>query len=263
MIRFFRTLRQNLLAQGRFTRYLAYAIGEIVLVVIGILIALQINNWNNEQTYRAREIKYLNGLKADFAVDLVNLNEFISDKERKTSSAWLLLNSPPPVTANELQYLDSLSWNVFSWNTFEPGTKTLDELIGSGNLSFITNDSIKFLVLDVVQEYQNLAVHTAHMRREYDMYLYDRSISLKDQFIFVDFNKTVQTDRLSMKMDVSEAQLDSLRLQWTELLKDKTFRNGLKLALLNNRGMSKSCAKTVSEIKKSINLIDQEIDKTK
>lgn len=49
MIRFFRKLRQDLLSEGKTTKYLKYAIGEIVLVVIGILIALQINNWNEER----------------------------------------------------------------------------------------------------------------------------------------------------------------------------------------------------------------------
>jgi len=46
MIKFFRKIRQQLLAENKFTKYLIYAIGEIVLVVIGILIALSINNWN-------------------------------------------------------------------------------------------------------------------------------------------------------------------------------------------------------------------------
>ena len=49
MIKFFRNIRQNLLRENRFTRYLIYAIGEIILVVIGILIALQINNWNENR----------------------------------------------------------------------------------------------------------------------------------------------------------------------------------------------------------------------
>ena len=49
MIRFFRSIRQSLLAQGRITCYLTYAIGEIVLVVVGILLALQLNNWNAER----------------------------------------------------------------------------------------------------------------------------------------------------------------------------------------------------------------------
>ncbi len=263
MIRLFRTIRQNLLAQNRFTRYLIYAIGEIVLVVIGILIALQINNWNNEKTNRAREIKYLNGLKADFAVDLNKLAAFIEDKERKSSSAWLLLNSLPPVTTSEMMYLDSLAWNVFRWNTFVPSTKTIDELIGSGNLSFITNDSIKFMLLDVAQQYQNLDVHTAHMRREYDMYLYDRSVFLKDQFTIFDFDNLVVTNTVLKKVDVSDAQLASLRQQWAVLLNDQAFLNGLKLAILNNRGMRNNCTATVSEIEKTIQFIEQEIDITK
>ena len=46
MIKFFRTIRKNLISEGKTVNYLKYAIGEIVLVIIGILIALQINNWN-------------------------------------------------------------------------------------------------------------------------------------------------------------------------------------------------------------------------
>ena len=49
MIKFFRKIRQNLLSENKFSKYLIYAIGEIILVVIGILIALQINNWNESE----------------------------------------------------------------------------------------------------------------------------------------------------------------------------------------------------------------------
>lgn len=49
MLVFFRKIRQKLLSQNRVTQYLAYAIGEIILVVIGILIALQVNNWNENR----------------------------------------------------------------------------------------------------------------------------------------------------------------------------------------------------------------------
>ena len=58
MIKFFRKIRQNLLSEGKTGKYLKYAIGEIILVVIGILIALQINNWNEDQKNKALE-KYM------------------------------------------------------------------------------------------------------------------------------------------------------------------------------------------------------------
>ena len=48
MIKFFKKIRQKLLSENQFSKYLIYAVGEIILVVIGILIALQINNWNEE-----------------------------------------------------------------------------------------------------------------------------------------------------------------------------------------------------------------------
>ena len=56
MIKFFRNIRKNLLTEGKTTKYFKYAVGEIILVVIGILIALQINNWNENKRYK-KEIR--------------------------------------------------------------------------------------------------------------------------------------------------------------------------------------------------------------
>ncbi|MGB5316110.1 MAG: DUF6090 family protein [Robiginitalea sp.] len=58
MIKFFRKIRQRLLTENNFNRYLVYAIGEIILVVIGILIALQINNWNQNRLNENLEYQY-------------------------------------------------------------------------------------------------------------------------------------------------------------------------------------------------------------
>jgi hypothetical protein len=66
MLHFFRKIRQKLLSQNRVTRYLVYAFGEIFLVVIGILIALQVNNWNEERKQQKEERKYLIALRTDF-----------------------------------------------------------------------------------------------------------------------------------------------------------------------------------------------------
>jgi hypothetical protein len=70
MIRFFRSIRQSLLAQGRITRYLAYAIGEILLVVVGILIALQINNWNESQKLLHKQVDLINALILDLSAKM-------------------------------------------------------------------------------------------------------------------------------------------------------------------------------------------------
>ena len=73
MHRFFRTLRQRLLTENRFSKYLLYAIGEILLVVIGILIALQVDNWNEQRkseiTVNTYRVKFIN----DLAMDPLNI----------------------------------------------------------------------------------------------------------------------------------------------------------------------------------------------
>ena len=76
MLRFFRQLRQRLLTENKFSRYLLYAFGEILLVVIGILIALQVNNWNEERKTK----KELNTILIDVYKDLKNDQEELSQR---------------------------------------------------------------------------------------------------------------------------------------------------------------------------------------
>lgn len=73
MIQFFRKIRRKLLTEGKFTKYLIYALGEIVLVVIGILIALQINNWNETKKMRIREISQLKSIQEDMMLDTTDV----------------------------------------------------------------------------------------------------------------------------------------------------------------------------------------------
>ena len=79
MISFFRKIRQKLLSQNRITRYLAYSIGEILLVMVGILLALQVNNWNESQKERKLEQVFLKKLVKDLTDDIELLEEIIQE----------------------------------------------------------------------------------------------------------------------------------------------------------------------------------------
>ena len=70
MIKFFRKIRQRLLTENKFSKYLIYAIREIVLVVIGILIALSINNWNEGNKRKSQERDLLLQMKHNLERDL-------------------------------------------------------------------------------------------------------------------------------------------------------------------------------------------------
>lgn len=79
MIKFFRKFRQNLLSEGKTGKYLKYAIGEIILVVIGILIALQINNWNEDRKSEAKKQDYYVQLLDDLNNDIVSVQNTIKE----------------------------------------------------------------------------------------------------------------------------------------------------------------------------------------
>ena len=87
MIKFFRQIRQSLIMENKTGKYLKYAIGEIVLVVIGILIALQINNWNEQRKEDRLEAEYYCRLLEDAQQDLEQVNQFIKASEERLAAS--------------------------------------------------------------------------------------------------------------------------------------------------------------------------------
>jgi len=83
-------MRKALIPENRFGRYFFYAIGEILLVVIGILIALQINNWNENRKDINRSRAILGEFKKDLASDTTGINRFVRLLERRTSIETLI-----------------------------------------------------------------------------------------------------------------------------------------------------------------------------
>lgn len=104
MIKFLRKIRQQLLTENKFSKYLIYAIGEIILVVIGILIALSINNWNQNIKNNKAEKYYLEHMKNDLIADSLFL-----------SNVWLNLNKRLPAIQNFLDELHKVN-NKKSFN---------------------------------------------------------------------------------------------------------------------------------------------------
>ena len=77
MIKNFRKIRQKLLSEKKFSKYLLYAVGEIILVVVGILIALSINNWNDERKDNLKGKNILQQLKTEFKRDSIDLSNYV------------------------------------------------------------------------------------------------------------------------------------------------------------------------------------------
>jgi len=111
MIKFFRKIRQKLLTENKFSKYLIYAIGEIILVVIGILIALQINNWNENKKQIKKEEKVLQQFKNELNEDLFILDEIITSNKFVIKSCNELIKH----LEKNMPYNDSLSLYFDRW----------------------------------------------------------------------------------------------------------------------------------------------------
>ena len=155
MLRFFRQLRQRLLTDNKFSKYLLYAVGEIVLVVIGILIALQINNWNEVRKDRQQSLVYLANLKADFENHIEVINATFGELEKTKKSATYIDDyiSGRLVALDTFELISSLNRAAFIIN-LKLQNSTWDEIISTGDLNLITNRSLKSRVSHFLNDYQ-------------------------------------------------------------------------------------------------------------
>ena len=146
MIKFFRNIRQRLISENRFSKYLLYAIGEIILVVVGILIALQINTWNENQKLKVLELKTLKELRADLIQTREDIRSDSTNFKKIIRSNEVILQH-----MNEsLPYHDSLITH-FLWmepfQTFSINQTTFDNSRQNG-FNLISNDSIRIALSD-------------------------------------------------------------------------------------------------------------------
>lgn len=144
MLRFLRTIKRRLLAENKVTRYLAYAVGEIVLIVIGILIALYINNWNIERINKEKEQFYLSGLKTEFETSkqkletLIKVNRQTLEESRKIAA---ISNSSQPADEKELSMR---LFRAFSYEIeYNPNNSMLNEIISSGGMKTLSDADLR------------------------------------------------------------------------------------------------------------------------
>jgi hypothetical protein len=165
MINFFRKTRKKLADDNKPLKYMRYAIGEIVLVVIGILIAIQINNWNEGSKDKFREQAILIQLEEEYNANLKQLNAKMQLRTKIVKSGLSLLkymNTPELVQRDSVIFHLS---NIIFDPTFDP---IQNDLISSGNIRLIRNEKLRRLLsnwssdLMAVQEHEQINQKHAH-----------------------------------------------------------------------------------------------------
>jgi len=145
MIKFFRHIRKQLMAEKKTRQYLLYAIGEILLVVVGILIALAISNNNDLKKIRQEEQRYLLALKEEFGFNKQELSRVMKVNSINMENALELIDHTGPgiPTITEQKFNSILALTVNRDVQFNPSPGVLNEIINSGKLGSFSDDKLK------------------------------------------------------------------------------------------------------------------------
>jgi len=159
MLKFFRTIRKKLIEEDNVRKYLLYAIGEILLVVIGILIALQVNNWNEARKERNKEAYYISELIIDLEKNYVEAKTNSRFSKKQSSNASLLLMSIENQN-RELKKSDWFSALMHTWFLPHPtySSKTWNELNSTRELVLLRNKEVTRSISDYYDNIEHINV---------------------------------------------------------------------------------------------------------
>ena len=153
MIPFFRKIRKKMADDNRPLKYMRYAIGEIILVVIGILIALSINNWNANQIEQKKEATYLSNIKRDLNEQLSIINEQVAYEKSINDVATPIIQYYKTYNSFKIDsaFTESVGF-LAGRKTFVTNNPTYTELISSGNIDIISDNILKDNIIKYYQE---------------------------------------------------------------------------------------------------------------
>jgi len=256
MIKFFRKIRQRLLKENDFRKYLLYAIGEIFLVVLGILIALQINNANEDRKQRRLELDYLQNLKTDLKLNIAELDKYITVRNSRIESANYVLEhfeGKPLTNLNDFAFHTT---NIYIWQKFSQHDNTFQELVNSGNLALISNDSIKNGLLNLQALYKKLKNEEEHFRFDAEVLLYEPSYGV------LDLNPVVKNFTYQVTGGQAGENVALPRANYEAMLKDLKQKNGFVMAVYEFSVMNMQFNEMKTLCNSIIALIDKELNTT-
>jgi len=230
-------------------RYFKYAIGEIVLVVIGILIAIQLNSFKNNKDKRNEEITHLENILSDLKQDQTALIKIIERRKSKSESAKIMESYYHTKKVDNLNNYYSNWTNVLYWEAHNPSFITFKELINSGKLSSLSNEKIKQLLLQIDYNYNEIFEVRKHMYDDYSEYLYSPFADIVDYenaiIAWSEPNKIIELSREDVEI----------------ALKNKRIKNGFTLASFNNNLLAGQLTEILTKIDSTIAIVEQEIKK--
>ena len=243
MFHFFKNIRRHLANENKFLHYSRYAIGEIVLVMVGILLALQVNNWNESRKQEKVKNEYFLNIKNDLIVDTLKINELIlevKDNDERINQYFSYFDSK---TWTLEEVIDSAKNTRSYHHRYFPLMSTYEDMLASGKTNLLDH-----ALKTQLAELKN--------RQEYLVIIMDRIISDKKQssYEIEKYWDVESSDRDFFKMVEAEPPRE-------DLIKGLKHRHSLFKRSINAASLITSRTIELKEISTSIiNQIDEEMN---
>ncbi|WP_321997203.1 DUF6090 family protein [Draconibacterium orientale] len=254
MIKFFRKVRFGLIGENKLKKYLLYAVGEIILVVIGILIALAINNKNVSRTIQKKEQTYLVGLKDEFKISRNKLQELINVNKHNYEEALQIIRyiSNSNEQPDEKQ-LSELIYNTLVFDlSYNPNNSLLNEMINSGSLKDISNSELRIYLTNWVSTLEDITKQENDLGGQREMIV--DMFRTNKQSIRTVFDLSGVTEN---ELEIAPLNNNSSNLG---LLNSTEFENKLLLFILTSKATEKAHYEPLMKnIDAILKLIEQEI----
>ncbi len=234
MINFFRKTRKQLADDNKPVKYIRYAVGEILLVVIGILIALSINNWNETNKNEREQIIFLNNLKNDLKNDLIQLDQILKFQKEKLSTVNELKDQL--LSNKDFEKIEQLFAKISMTDndTYFPNTGSYTTSVSSGKIASLNPSSLRIAITNLYERYYYRLIYNGEI---YDKQ--DNEIALsRGKF----FNKL--TSKLNSK----------------DVIEDSELVNLITIMIADNSIYVKRGDETKSEILNVLKLVDQRLN---
>ncbi|MCA0931767.1 hypothetical protein LCM02_04835 [Lutimonas saemankumensis] len=244
MIPFFRKIRKKMADDNRPLKYARYAIGEIILVVIGILIALQINNWNEERKLKEIEKQYLMSIKSGINLSQKELMRVIDDSKEisKSADTLIMLLAYDEFDLLEGMVLDSLLFNAGDYSIISMNDASIQEIYNTGSLDIFQDERIRKILsswTERIHQIRKFEGESEYLSRRYNEYIIN----------FIDISRY----ELRLSAVIPEKR--------KELLKDPLLRNHLGRIYGTHQHMNQIYTAEKSILDSLRILIDQNLSK--
>ena len=240
MLFFLRQIRRKLLMKNKVTTYFLYAIGEITLVVVGILIALQLDNWNESNNNQKKELSYLNSYIYDLNANIRELDRVIDKSGYMHGIADTLIQRFDRGERIAQPELDSLVLELVAYSLYLSKEGTTENLLGAGSLEIIQNLEIRSSFVTQEADQKRL--------REVEKGVYD---VFSEMLIYLKLNVEMYNYQLGKVMVDEQTQ--------SRLMADRYFKNLLDDISFKYKNLQLLYRKRQEELIELLEIVKEEV----